>query len=80
MRQFSRGGPWRPPFPKKALQELRYNESETHTAVRLDFPLHRETSIVHSQISATRLKQVIGKELGNETSLKETLVCREASL
>ena len=53
-------------------------EGEVHTAVRLDFPLHGASAIVHGQISATRLKQVVGKELGNETSLEETFVCREA--
>ena len=53
-------------------------EGKAHTAVRLDFPLHGASTIVHRQILTIGLKQVVGKELGNETSLEKTLVSREA--
>ena len=36
-------------------------EGESHTAVRLDFPLHGASAIVHGQVGATALEQVVHK-------------------
>ena len=53
-------------------------EGETHTAVWLDFPLHGASTIIHGQVGAVALEQVIHKQLCDESTFAEAFVSRKA--